>query len=550
MTLTSGFEILVIEDNPGDARLIEELLLDTEELVQRVAPHVTDGGVPQVQHEPRLSSGISYLEANPVDIILLDLHLPDSAGLETLSRLVDVVDDTPIVVLTGLDDRETGIRAIRTGAQDYLVKDEVTSSLLVRSLHHAVGRKEQEIARARHQDQLETLNRLGSISGEITHLVIQAESRSELEQSVCERLTDADAFRVAWIGDVQRGTNQMTPRAAAGDERESVENLEISITEHERERGPTGAAFFEQELQVGGMQSDGPNGEPWHEFGGESDSYALAAIPIVHEGFSYGVLHVYANSDHVFSEPEREMLARVGSIVGHGISSLERKTALVSESLLELEFSAEGVADPIRELTAGQSGRVEIDRLVQAGSESWLFYGSVGDIDVDEFRDRVSAVPWIAHLHVITVGDENFTFEILVSREFPLVTTITAYSGRIQSVRIADGDLRVIAEVPHGSDTRQLIERIQEDCPGATFVARRSTEREQPTYTDGPTLITNHLTDRQRTVLEIAVFSGYFDWPRTTTGEEIAERLSIAPPTFSQHLRTAERKVFETLFGK
>ena len=127
MTLGSGFEILVIEDNLGDARLIEELLIDSEELVQRVAPHVTDGGVPQVQHEPRLSSGISYLDANSVDIILLDRHMPEVTGDEVLAELRNRGTSSHIAMLTGVKPAE---RIVDMPFDDYKIKPVGRAELL------------------------------------------------------------------------------------------------------------------------------------------------------------------------------------------------------------------------------------------------------------------------------------------------------------------------------------------------------------------------------------------------------------------------------------
>jgi len=95
---------------------------------------------------------------------------------------------------------------------------------------------------------------------------------------------------------------------------------------------------------------------------------------------------------------------------------------------------------------------------------------------------------------------------------------------------------------------RSFAERITSTYPSVEFVARReraSAARSKRSFREQ---LDDHLTDRQREVLEAAYFSGYFEWPREKTGEEIAETLGVAPPTFNQHLRAGERKLFETLF--
>jgi DNA-binding response OmpR family regulator len=98
-----------------------------------------------------------YLAAGGIDIILLDLGLPDSQGLDTLRRVRDHAGEVPIVVLTMLDNEETGLNALKEGAQDYLVKGQMNGPLIARSLRYAIerGRIEKELKKNR--DSLEEL---------------------------------------------------------------------------------------------------------------------------------------------------------------------------------------------------------------------------------------------------------------------------------------------------------------------------------------------------------------------------------------------------------
>lgn len=144
----SSLRLLLIEDNPGDARFIRELLHEATELSRRVGDRAfaqrsgsrVDQSAPTLLHETRLAAGIDRLDED-IDIVLLDLSLPDSDGLDTLTTLLDHTD-TPVVVLTGLRDRDTGIEALHQGAQEYLVKDEINSDLLIRSVYQAIERRE------------------------------------------------------------------------------------------------------------------------------------------------------------------------------------------------------------------------------------------------------------------------------------------------------------------------------------------------------------------------------------------------------------------------
>lgn len=124
--------VLLIEDNPGDVRLLRELLDNT------------GAGAFVVAQVDRLAAGMEHLDARAIDVILLDLSLPDSQGTETLIKTHAAAHGIPIVVMTGVDDEELGLRLIQAGAQDYLVKGQTTASLLARTLKYAVGRKRLE----------------------------------------------------------------------------------------------------------------------------------------------------------------------------------------------------------------------------------------------------------------------------------------------------------------------------------------------------------------------------------------------------------------------
>jgi len=122
-------KVLLIEDNPADARLIQEMLVDLGQ--ERY----------QFEYADRLSRGLEHLENGGVDVVLLDLSLPDSQGLEAFDKVQAKVPAVPVVVLTGFDDETLAVEAMRHGAQDYLVKGDVDSKVLYRAVRYSVERK-------------------------------------------------------------------------------------------------------------------------------------------------------------------------------------------------------------------------------------------------------------------------------------------------------------------------------------------------------------------------------------------------------------------------
>lgn len=120
--------VLIIEDNPGDARLLKEAL-STEEFYKI-----------EFEHKGTLKEGMEHLAEGNTDVVLLDLSLPDSHGFETFQKVSDAFTDVSIIVLTGFDDHELAIKAMKEGAQDYLVKGDFDNKLLGRVLRYSYER--------------------------------------------------------------------------------------------------------------------------------------------------------------------------------------------------------------------------------------------------------------------------------------------------------------------------------------------------------------------------------------------------------------------------
>jgi signal transduction histidine kinase len=127
---TSSVKILLIEDNPAEARFLQEILKEAK------FKHFS------LVHVKRLGEALERLKQGGFDVILLDLTLPDSQGLASLAPLSIHAPSLPIVVLTNTNDDELAIEAVRQGAQDYLVKRQVNVDVLVRSLRYAIERKQ------------------------------------------------------------------------------------------------------------------------------------------------------------------------------------------------------------------------------------------------------------------------------------------------------------------------------------------------------------------------------------------------------------------------
>ena len=126
--------LLVVEDSPGDARLLREML--NEESTHSIF----------MTHVGTMNEAEQHIAEFVIDIILLDLGLPDAQGLEAVRRARSAGPDIPLVILSGLDDERLAVEALQDGAQDYLIKGQIDSRGLLRALRHAIERKSLEAA--------------------------------------------------------------------------------------------------------------------------------------------------------------------------------------------------------------------------------------------------------------------------------------------------------------------------------------------------------------------------------------------------------------------
>ncbi|HUF81348.1 MAG TPA: diguanylate cyclase [Burkholderiales bacterium] len=174
-------KVLLIEDNPGDARLIREMIAEDPD-----APF-------SVSCADRLSRGLERLSAADTELVLLDLSLPDSCGLDTFARVYAHSPTVPIIVLTGNSDHTIALSAVKSGAQDYLIKGRYDRELLLRSMQYSIERK-------RYQVQLEYQANYDALTGLPNRNLLQdrlhqAVQGYRLPRTVAVAFIDLDHFK-------------------------------------------------------------------------------------------------------------------------------------------------------------------------------------------------------------------------------------------------------------------------------------------------------------------------------------------------------------------
>jgi DNA-binding response OmpR family regulator len=287
--------VLLIEDDPGYARLIREILKEA------------GAGQFELARAERLDDGLRCLGEEAFDVMLLDLNLLDSQGLDTFLRAYVQAPEVPIVVLTGLADEVLGVKAIQGGAQDYLVKGQVDSNLLVRSMRYAIERKQvEEVLRQRNRE-LAMLNRLGQ---ELTATFDLPQLTERLLQTVMETI-GVEAVSV-WLWDEERESWLVCQAAFPPAQNRSLVNLHLPPGQ-----GIAGWVAREEESVIVANVQDDPRFFPGIDEQTGFHTASLLAVPLRARGKMIGVLEVVNKRDGAFDEDNRalvEMLAASAAI--------------------------------------------------------------------------------------------------------------------------------------------------------------------------------------------------------------------------------------------
>lgn len=219
-----------------------------------------------------------------------------------------------------------------------------------------------------------------------------------------------------------------------------------------------------------------------------------------------------------------------------------------SGGTVELEFEV-----PDRDLffvdaSATTGAEISLAELFPRADGRLLEYFTVEGVPPGRVDAAARDAAAVDETRLVRSVDGGSLFEFVVSG--PCIGgTLADVGAVIRELSASDGVGRVVADVPPHVDVRDVVETVAERHH-ATLKAQRGRDRPGPEFTPQAfrETLQDHLTDRQLETLRTALSEGYYRWPRETTAEECAARLNISQPTFTQHLRVAEQKIFESLF--
>ncbi|MGB1216728.1 MAG: response regulator, partial [Saprospiraceae bacterium] len=220
-------KVLLIEDNEADARLVEIYLEDADSIDCEIV------------HKTNLSDGLAALRKESFDAVLLDMNLPDSQGFETIEKLLSESPDANVLVLTGMEDKKFGINAVRSGAQDYLIKDQLDSNWLSKSLRYAIERNRA----TKRLEEAQRLARIGNWEFNILteEMSISSEARRLLGESpkIISFGKDIEGGGASFFCEIMdltksQGSHQGDMRIVGGDDKEMIVFSKSSIIKNSR----------------------------------------------------------------------------------------------------------------------------------------------------------------------------------------------------------------------------------------------------------------------------------------------------------------------------
>lgn len=404
-------------------------------------------------------------------------------------------------------------------------------------------RKLSELRVAEQNDELETLNQVNTLVREVIDSLLEGVSREEVESAVCSRLVESHLYDSAFTVVPGLGREGVRVRTSAGVDPEALNTFDDA----DLVDSGIGRAIETGEVQpVQHVHSADRVPERLRQFAREAGFRAYAVVPLSYRDTVYGALVVNALRPDAFSDRELAAFAVLGETVGYAINAIESKRVLYADTLTELVFDVDDDTEFAVRAARETGATLTLEGLVPTG-EGVTCYLRVEGAAPDDVAEVARADDGVITERVINQGESGGLIECTLRGPSALVT-LTEYGVNVVEMRADSGGLRVTAVAAPETSVRDVVEAVSAAVPAASLAAKRETERTLQSMAGFHETLRDHLTDRQREVLEAAHFGGYFKRPRESSGQELAEAFGLSAPTFHQHLQAGLDKLTTLAF--
>lgn len=510
-----------------------------------------------------------------VDVVLLDRRMPAVPGDEVLEEIRDRDFDCLVSMLTAvepdanladLDFDEYLVKPVTKaevvgvveelllrgtfdeGAQDYLALESTIDTITdyvdedddgtVESL----TRQAADVGEAATVDeqvaQFDRLKDIHNLMRSVNQIVVDADSRDSLERKICQRFVDVDPYVYAVSGEYSPSHSRFTPRATS----DGVE-LEPVVCES---GDPIRSSVEADEVRV-------VDAETWEEsvqslvesIPHDVDADSVVLIPTTYRDANYSLMVLVADEPTEFDERERETLLELGRTVGNAFESLQTRELVHADTVVELELQVTDPGDVFVGLSTEYGCRVRLEGINFSSEEGIVCYLTVSSHTSDDVTAFLVGYDGVDTCRVIDERDDEMLVEVTLT-DNSIALKLLDVGGNVKSFFVEDGTGHVVLELPPDADVRSTLESVQREFDSVDLLSKRNTERSFESVESFRSVLAKDFTERQEAVIEAAYNAGYFEWPRESTAEEVADGLGMAAPTFHEHLREAERKLVET----
>jgi Predicted DNA binding protein len=357
-----------------------------------------------------------------------------------------------------------------------------------------------------------------------------AGSREDIERDACRALVENGTYAAAWVMEQERRRERVVARAHAGENPDRFE-------------GSSDTTIIGQALRTGRVLVAPDRPRPT-----ATERGLLAAIPLVHGEATYGVLVVRADDRGAFDDPERTLLSNLGRRVGLTVTATERRQLLFGDTVVTLTFQYDddGV---LVDLSSSLGCALDLEGIVAAGAHSLLCFVAVTGAPAERILEWTAGSEGLGDARLIRSYDEGGLLEVVVERNSPALP-LTERGGSVSGIHVEGGRARLVAEFAPNVDVRGLVESLRSKFGSIELRSKREITPTEQTSTGFRESVEQRLTGKQESVLRAAYHAGYFEWPRGSTAEELAESMEVSSPTLHNHLRRAQQKLLSTLFAE
>ncbi len=466
----------------------------------------------------------------------------DTDGLPVRELLVLPIGNHGVLVAgnTGELDLEGTDRRIAD-----LIRDNVIAALDRSTRETALQDRDRQLERQ--NEALKQLNRLNEVIRQINQTLIKSTTKAEVLAAVCDRLSQADEYTCAWIGRQDPVDGSIEPSHWAGMDRHDLDGVGV-----DRDESPMGrmlaAAIDSKRIQTAQELLEDPAWEPHRRELLNQGYRAVAVVPILQRGSPTGVIVIHAVDADIFDERERLVLEELGETVGYALANIERSEAIRADDRTEIELAIEDDRLITNAIADAVGADVEFVGTIEDSSGQHRLFVRIKGHDEEGFADRLESVRSVSAVQVLGVDESNALVQLTATQP-SLFGLLREFNGTLRRLETTDGTARLVVVFSDSNGVRPFVEAVERSFPDTDLRARRENAdpvETRETFQEG---LIDQLTEKQLAAVRTAYYGGFYQWPRATTSEALAETRDIAPSTFQYHLRAAERKLMDAIFA-